>query len=437
MASLPTEPSGPGRALLADLRRADVGEPVDLGLDPEPGELVTVGAAHRRPCVLLVHVAHERDQARTLRVHLAADRHPLVHERRERHVPALADVAEPLAVGDAHVGEVHLVELGLAGRLHERPHFDARRVHVDDEHREALVLRLLGVGAHDDDAEARDVRERRPHLLAVDDPLVTVAHRARREARDVGARARLAEHLAPDLFAREQRAQVAALLLVAAVRDDRRRAHAVADRVAAVRKRRARLRSSSRSRRSGASATHRGRRSPRGSAPTRGPASYCAPSTSAGFVVFGSCSARSSSQRSITRCSSVGHAVLLVVAPGLDRSVKPTERTAIAARPDPWPTQQPCDRVRAAAISLIAAALARRGGVRLSPPDAGAATGPVTATSIAARNARLAAIGARSGASYAVHRARLATAGRGAARRARGRVPAAHRHAGRRRARQA
>ena len=56
---------------------------------------------------------------------------------------------------------------------------------------------------------------------------------------DVGARAGLAEHLAPDLFAGEQRAQVALLLLVGAVRHDRRRAHAVTDRVAAVRDRRA------------------------------------------------------------------------------------------------------------------------------------------------------------------------------------------------------
>ena len=102
------------------------------------------------------HCVHrDRDHARAARVHLTADRHALVHQRRERDAPAFADVAEPFAVGDAHVGDVHLVELGLAGRLHERPHLDARRVHVDDEHRHALVLHLLGVGAHEDDAEAR------------------------------------------------------------------------------------------------------------------------------------------------------------------------------------------------------------------------------------------------------------------------------------------
>ena len=63
----------------------------------------------------------------------AADRHPLVHERGERHAPAVADVAEALGVGDADVGEVHLVELGLARHLTQRPHLDAGRLHVDDE----------------------------------------------------------------------------------------------------------------------------------------------------------------------------------------------------------------------------------------------------------------------------------------------------------------
>ena len=36
---------------------------------------------------------------------------------------------EPLAVGDAHVGEVDLVEVRGAGDLLDRPHLDARRLH--------------------------------------------------------------------------------------------------------------------------------------------------------------------------------------------------------------------------------------------------------------------------------------------------------------------
>ena len=86
--------------------------------------------------------------------------------------PGLPSISD---VGDAGVGEVHLVELGLAGHLAQRPDLDAGSVHVDDERGEAGVLHGLGIGAHDEQAPARQVGERRPHLLAVDDPLVAVA----------------------------------------------------------------------------------------------------------------------------------------------------------------------------------------------------------------------------------------------------------------------
>ncbi len=123
--------------------------------------------------------------------------------------PALADVAEPLRVGDADVGEEDLVELGVAGDLAQRPHLDARRLHVDDEVRHALVLgtdsgsvRAMSM------PQPSEVGERGPHLLAVDDPLVAVADARVESDGDVGAGAGLAEELAPDLLAGEQRAQV-------------------------------------------------------------------------------------------------------------------------------------------------------------------------------------------------------------------------------------
>ena len=103
------------------------------------------------------------------------------------------------------------------------------------------MLRRVGIGARDEHAEARDVRERRPHLLTVDHPLVTVAIGPGRKTRDVAARTGFAEELAPDLFAGEERTQVPLLLHVAAVGDDGRRTHAVADGVAPIRTRRIRL----------------------------------------------------------------------------------------------------------------------------------------------------------------------------------------------------
>ena len=108
------------------------------------------------------------------------------------------------------------------------------RVHVDDEGGEAGVLDRFGVGAHDQQAEARQMGQGRPHLLSVDGPLVAVAHALRRQPGEVGAGAGLAEQLAPDLLAGEQRTQVALLLLLAAPHNDRRSAHPVADRVAVV-----------------------------------------------------------------------------------------------------------------------------------------------------------------------------------------------------------
>ena len=50
----------------------------------------------------------------------------------------------------ADVGEVDLVELGVTGHLAQRPHLDARLVHVDDEVGEPLVLGRVGIGACDE-----------------------------------------------------------------------------------------------------------------------------------------------------------------------------------------------------------------------------------------------------------------------------------------------
>ena len=91
------------------------------------------------------------------------------------------------------------------------------------------MLGLVGVGARDEHPPTGDVRERGPHLLAVDDPLVTVADGPGREARDVGAGAGLAEELAPDLLVRRARPEEALLLLLRAPREQRRAAHADAD----------------------------------------------------------------------------------------------------------------------------------------------------------------------------------------------------------------
>ena len=170
----------------------------------------------------------------------AADRHALVHQRRERHPPAVAGPAQHLLVRDAGVGEEHLVELGLPGHLAQRADLDRRVLHVDDERGEPGVLDGIRIGPDHEQPPLGQVRERRPHLLAVDDPLVTVLHTGRRQAGEIGSRAGLGEQLTPDLLAGEQRPEVALLLGIAPPRHHGRAAHAVTDRVAVHRVRRAR-----------------------------------------------------------------------------------------------------------------------------------------------------------------------------------------------------
>ncbi len=230
-ASLATEPSGPGRARLAVGRRPCVREPQHLGVDPEAGEPV---AAHVVVAlgVLAPDLERVADGTRLPAGNRAADRHALVHQRGERDPPPVAEAADAVGVGHAHTGQVHLVELGLAGDLTQRPDVDAGRVHVEREVGEPAVLRCFGIGARDEHPAVGPVRERVPHLLPVDDPLVAVADRTCRQAREVGTGAGLAEELAPQLLAGEQRSQEPRLELVVGVGRDRRRGEEDAEPVA-------------------------------------------------------------------------------------------------------------------------------------------------------------------------------------------------------------
>jgi hypothetical protein len=165
----------------------------------------------------------QADHAALPRQRPAADGDPLVHQRGLRDPPAIADAADPVGVGDACVGEEHLVELGLVGELAQRADLDAGPGHVQAEVGEAGVLGHVRVGAGEQQAPARRVRDGRPHLLPGDPPVLTVGgtDRPGREARQVGAGARLAEQLAPHLLAGPQRPQPALLLFLGAEREDR------------------------------------------------------------------------------------------------------------------------------------------------------------------------------------------------------------------------
>ncbi len=91
------------------------------------------------------------------------------------------------------------------------------------------MLRGVGIGAGDKHPPARDVCDRRPHLLPVEHPFVTVADRPGRQTGDVASRPRLGEQLAPHLFTREEGPEETFFLRLGAVGVDHRCPHAVTD----------------------------------------------------------------------------------------------------------------------------------------------------------------------------------------------------------------
>ena len=121
----------------------------------------------------------------------------LEHERGVGDGPAVVDAADARVGGHARVGEEHLVEQGPSGHLPQRPHVDAGLEHLEGEVADPLVLGHVGVGAGEQHAEVGHLATRRPHLLAVDHPLVAVALGAGAEPGEVRSGPGLAEELAP------------------------------------------------------------------------------------------------------------------------------------------------------------------------------------------------------------------------------------------------
>ena len=107
-------------------------------------------------------------------------------ERFTHHRPAVVHLPEPVLVVDADIAvvdDVGAVAVDGADALD----LDARRVQRHQEHRQALVLRRVGIGVGDQEDVLAVVRAGREHLGAVDDPAVAIAHRAGLAGRDVRA----------------------------------------------------------------------------------------------------------------------------------------------------------------------------------------------------------------------------------------------------------
>ena len=217
------DPSGPGRPVRSSAlseryavqRSACSWHPLARHRLPLRGGRAAVGDERHELAHLDLEPRHERE----------GERPALVQERRHRDVPAAADLADDVLDRHLDAAQEDLVELRVAGDLRERPHLDARRVHVDDQVREAGVPLRVRVGSRDEDAEVGDVRVRRPDLLPVEDEAVAVEPRGGADAREVRAGPGLREPLAPDLVGRQERLEVARLLLLGPAADDRRPRH--------------------------------------------------------------------------------------------------------------------------------------------------------------------------------------------------------------------
>src|SRR5437870_816218 len=184
-----------------DVRQAPIAVALErLLAGPEAGDLL----AHDGVGTLLL-LLDQADQA----VERVAERYmsdegqevSLVCQRGDRDAPPLIESPHQVFRRYADVVEEHLIELRLARDLSERSDGDARRLHVHEEEADGLVLGSFCTGPHEEEAPVGDVGHARPDLLAVDDEVAVVGHRAGLEVREVRARVGLGEALAPELDA--------------------------------------------------------------------------------------------------------------------------------------------------------------------------------------------------------------------------------------------
>ncbi len=137
-------------------------------------------------------------------------------------LPAVTGFADDQVRVGHRVVEKDLVEFRCAGELLDRTHGDAGLVERDQEEAQTgMSCRpLLRPRYHEH--PLRDMRQRGPDLLAVDDPLTVLDTGIRRDPGEVGACTGFGVTLRPQLGDVDDARQEALLLLLRAVRDERR-----------------------------------------------------------------------------------------------------------------------------------------------------------------------------------------------------------------------
>ncbi len=142
------------------------------------------------------------------------DHGPLMRQQMFGHVPAAVQRPDEVGLLHPHVVEEGLAERALAADQGDRPGRHALGGHVEQDKRNAQMLRCLRIGPHQAEDPVGLVGVAGPDLLAVDDPVVTLVFRPRLDRRQIGPRARLGIALAPANLPAHDLGQEALLLFL-------------------------------------------------------------------------------------------------------------------------------------------------------------------------------------------------------------------------------
>ena len=126
-------------------------------------------------------------------------------------------------LGNAYIVEEGLIEVGVAGDLHQRSQGDARGAHVEKQIAEATVLGGIRVCPGQQNGPVGVVPAAGPDLLPVDHEIIAVLHRPGLHRRHVGAGLRLGVEGTPDILAIQNPGNEMLLVLFGAKGQHRRR----------------------------------------------------------------------------------------------------------------------------------------------------------------------------------------------------------------------
>src|SRR5579864_8476338 len=144
--------------------------------------------------------------------------------------PAAILVADDIVERHLHVLEEDFVDFVVFIQRDDGTYRDARRLHVDQQERDALLLLRAAIGAHEAEHHVGMLAERGPRFLTVHDVVIADALCTCAQRREIRPRAGLRIALAPPVGAVENARQVVALLRLAAIFHQHWRDHRHAER---------------------------------------------------------------------------------------------------------------------------------------------------------------------------------------------------------------